>query len=112
MNWIILIIGGLFETAFATCLGKAQETTGKESYFWWGGFVISLFLSMFLLYKAISVGTNPIPIGTAYAVWTGIGAVGAVLMGIFVFNEPATFWRMFFVMTLIASVVGLKLVRS
>lgn len=67
---------------------------------------------MFLLYKAISVGTNPIPIGTAYAVWTGIGAVGAVLMGIFVFNEPATFWRMFFVMTLIASVVGLKLVSS
>ena len=112
MNWIILIIGGLFETAFATCLGKAQENTGKESYFWWGGFVISLFLSMFLLYKAISVGTNPIPIGTAYAVWTGIGAVGAVLMGIFVFNEPATFWRMFFVMTLIASVVGLKLVSS
>ncbi|SIS83551.1 quaternary ammonium compound-resistance protein SugE [Kaistella chaponensis] len=112
MNWIILIIGGLFETAFATCLGKAQETTGKESYFWWGGFVISLFLSMFLLYKAISVGTNPIPIGTAYAVWTGIGAVGAVLMGIFVFNEPATFWRMFFVMALIASVVGLKLVSS
>ena len=112
MNWIILIIGGLFETAFATCLGKAQETTGKESYFWWGGFVISLFLSMFLLYKAISVGTNPIPIGTAYAVWTGIGAVGAVLMGIFVFNEPATFWRMFFVMALIASVVGLKLVCS
>lgn len=112
MNWIILIIGGLFETAFATCLGKAQETKGKESYFWWGGFVISLFLSMFLLYKAISVGTNPIPIGTAYAVWTGIGAVGAVLMGIFVFNEPATFWRMFFVMALIASVVGLKLVSS
>ena len=112
MNWIILIIGGLFETAFATCLGKAQETTGKESYFWWGGFVISLFLSMFLLYKVISVGTNPIPIGTAYAVWTGIGAVGAVLMGIFVFNEPATFWRMFFVMTLIASVVGLKQVSS
>lgn len=112
MNWIILIIGGLFETAFATCLGKAQETTRKESYFWWGGFVISLFLSMFLLYKAISVGTNPIPIGTAYAVWTGIGAVGAVLMGIFVFNEPATFWRMFFVMALIASVVGLKLVSS
>ena len=110
MNWIILIIGGLFETAFATCLGKAQETSGKESYFWWTGFVISLFLSMFLLYKAISVGANPIPIGTAYAVWTGIGAVGAVLMGIFIFNEPATFWRIFFVMTLIASVIGLKVV--
>lgn len=112
MNWILLIIGGLFETGFALCLGKAQETTGKESYFWWAGFAVSLFLSMFLLYKAICVGATPIPIGTAYAVWTGIGAVGAVLMGIFLFEEPATFWRIFFVSTLIASVVGLKVVSN
>lgn len=112
MNWIILIIGGLFETGFATCLGKAQETSGRESYFWWAGFVISLSLSMFLLYKAISFGSNPIPVGTAYAVWTGIGAVGGVMAGIFIFNEPVTFWRMFFVFTLITSVVGLKAVSS
>ncbi len=110
MNWLILIIAGLFETGFAACLGKAQETTGRESYFWWAGFVVALFISMFLMYKAISVGSNPIPIGTAYAVWTGIGAVGGVLAGIFIFQEPATFWRMFFVVTLIASVVGLKMV--
>lgn len=108
MNWIILIIAGLFETAFATCLGKAQETTGRESALWWLGFTVSLFLSMFLMYKAIS-GENRIPIGTAYAVWTGIGAVGGVLMGILIFKEPVTFWRMFFVFTLIASVVGLKI---
>lgn len=112
MNWIILIIAGLFETGFATCLGKAQETTGRESYFWWGGFVLSLFVSMYLMCKAISIGHNPIPIGTAYAVWTGIGAVGGILAGIFIFNEPATFWRMFFVTTLIASVVGLKFVSA
>ena len=112
MNWIILIVAGLFETGFATCLGKAQETSGRESYFWWAGFAVSLFLSMFLLFKAISFGTNPLPIGTAYAVWTGIGAVGSVLMGIFIFNEPATFWRMFFVFTLIASVIGLKVVST
>ena len=112
MNWIILIIAGLFETGFATCLGKAQETTGRESYFWWAGFAASLFISMFLMYKAISVGSNPIPIGSAYAVWTGIGAVGGVMAGIFIFNEPATFWRMFFVFTLIASVVGLKVVSN
>ncbi len=109
MNWILLIIAGLFETGFATCLGKAQETTGKESYFWWAGFVTSLFVSMFLMFKAISIGNSPIPIGTAYAIWTGIGAVGGVLVGIFIFNEPVTFWRMFFVFTLITSVVGLKL---
>lgn len=110
MNWILLIIAGLFETGFATCLGKAQETSGRESYFWWAGFVVALFFSMFLMFKAISVGSNPIPIGTAYAIWTGIGAVGGVLAGIFIFQEPATFWRMFFVFTLIASVVGLKVV--
>ncbi len=112
MNWILLIIAGLFETGFATCLGKAQETGGKESLFWWVGFAVCLFISMFLMYKAISVGNNPIPIGTAYAVWTGIGAVGGVLAGIFIFNEPATFWRMFFICTLIASVVGLKVVSN
>ena len=110
MNWIILIIAGLFETGFATCLGKAQETTGRESYFWWAGFVVALIISMFLMFKAISVGSNPIPIGTAYAVWTGIGAVGAVLAGVFIFHEPATFWKMFFVFTLIASVVGFTMV--
>lgn len=112
MNWIILIIAGLFETGFASCLGKAQETSGKESLVWWLGFVVCLFLSMFLMYRAISSGENPIPIGTAYAVWTGIGAVGGVLAGIFIFNEPATFWRMFFVTTLIASVIGLKVVSN
>lgn len=112
MNWLILIIAGLFETTFAVCLGKAQETSGRESIVWWVGFAVALILSMFLMYKAISVGSNPIPIGTAYAVWTGIGAVGGVLGGIIFFNEPATFWRMFFVSTLIVSVVGLKFVSN
>ena len=78
MNWIILIIAGLFETGFATCLGKAQETSGKESIYWWFGFFLCLFTSMFLMFKAIS-GQNGLPIGTAYAVWTGIGAVGVSL---------------------------------
>jgi quaternary ammonium compound-resistance protein SugE len=59
---------------------------------------------MTLLAKA----TQTIPLGTAYPVWTGIGAIGTVLIGIFVFNEPSTFWRLFFITTLIISVVGLK----
>jgi quaternary ammonium compound-resistance protein SugE len=61
---------------------------------------------MMLLVKA----TQSIPIGTGYAVWTGIGAVGTVLIGIYVFKEPATFWRLFFITTLIASIIGLKVV--
>ena len=111
MNWIILIIAAFFETGFVFCLGKAQETSSKFSNFWWLGFAISLFLSMFLMYKATS-GANALPLGTAYAVWTGIGAVGSVAIGIFYFQEPATFWHIFFVITLICSVIGLKLVSE
>ena len=109
MNWIILIIAGLFETGFAACLGKAQESAGKESIYWWIGFFACLFTSMFMMFKAIS-GPGGLPIGTAYAVWTGIGAVGGVIVGILIFKEPATFWRLFFVSTLIASILGLKVV--
>ncbi|PAM92515.1 QacE family quaternary ammonium compound efflux SMR transporter [Flavobacterium sp. IR1] len=108
MNWILLVIAGLFEVGFASCLGKAKETTGTVSTYWMVGFFVCLSISMFLLYKA----TQVLPIGTAYAVWTGVGAVGSVLVGILVFKEPATFWRIFFLITLIASIVGLKFVSS
>lgn len=104
MNWIILIVAGLFEVAFASCLEKAKQTGGQEMYWWYTGFVISLIVSMALLMKAIQT----IPIGTAYAVWTGIGAAGTVLIGIFVFNDPVNFWRIFFLITLTGSIVGLK----
>lgn len=106
MNWIVLIIAGLFEVAFAFCLGKAKDATGTEMYVWYAGFFIALTISMLLLVKA----TQTLPIGTAYAVWTGIGAVGTVLVGILVFKEPATFLRIFFLITLIGSIVGLKAV--
>jgi quaternary ammonium compound-resistance protein SugE len=88
------------------CLGKAKESTGTAASWWLIGFFICLAISMALLYKA----TQTLPIGTAYAVWTGIGAVGTVLIGIFVFKEPAQFWRMFFIVTLIGSIIGLKVV--
>jgi len=106
MNWIILIIAGLFEVAFAYCLGKAKDSTGNEMYLWYAGFLIALAISMGLLVKA----TQSLPIGTAYAVWTGIGAVGTVLVGILVFKEPATFLRLLFLLTLIGSIIGLKTV--
>ncbi|CAM1341522.1 DMT family transporter [Tenacibaculum aestuarii] len=108
MNWILLIIAGLFEVAFATCLGKAKEATGAEATYWYIGFLVCLSISMLLLMKA----TQELPIGTAYAVWTGIGAVGTALIGILVFKEPATFWRLFFITTLIVSIVGLKFVSN
>ena len=99
----------MFEIGFTTCLGKANENTGSAFYLWIMGFFLSLAMSMYLLYKATS-GLNALPLGTAYAVWTGIGAVGTVLIGIFFFKEPISFWRIFFIFTLIGSIVGLKLV--
>ncbi len=108
MNWIILIIAGLFEVGFTTCLAKAKESSGNEFALWITGFFISLGMSMLLLYKA----SLTLPLGTAYAVWTGIGAVGTVIIGIIFFKEPADFWRLFFITTLIASIAGLKFVAS
>ena len=108
MNWIILVIAGLFEVGFATCLGKAKESQGITSTLWWAGFGVCLSISMYLLYRA----TLTLPIGTAYAVWTGVGAVGTVLVGIVIFKEPADFWRLFFITTLILSIVGLKFVSN
>lgn len=74
---------------------------------WYAAFALICVLSMVLLTKA----AKTIPLGTAYPVWTGIGAVGTVIVGILVFKEPASFWRLFFIFTLIASIVGLKIVQ-
>jgi quaternary ammonium compound-resistance protein SugE len=108
MNWIILMIAGLCEVLFAMCLGKAKEATGSAVYLWYAGFLVALTISMALLVKA----TQTLPIGTAYAVWTGIGAVGTVLIGIVIFKDPTSFWRLFFLTTLIGSIVGLKVVSG
>ena len=90
---------------FTFCLGQAKLADGPAWWAWIGGFLLFSVLSMALLAKA----TQSLPIGTAYPVWTGIGAVGTVLLGIFVFHEPATFWRLFFITMLIISIVGLKM---
>lgn len=106
MNWIILIVAGFCEVGFTYCLGQAKSAEGLTWWGWIAGFLVFTVLSMGLLAKA----TQTLPIGTAYAVWTGIGAVGTVLVGIIFFHEPATVWRLFFIVTLIASIIGLKIV--
>ncbi len=104
MSWIILIFAGLMEVTFTFCLGKTKNAAGHELVWWWIGFLAALAMSMFLMAKA----AEKLPIGTVYPVWTGIGAVGAVVVGIIFFHEPATFWRIFFITTLILSIIGLK----
>ncbi len=111
VNWILLIVGGLFETGFAISLGKAQQSDGKEMWWWLLSFAICVSISMLLLFKAMG-GETAIPVGTAYAVWGAIGAIGTVIAGILLFQEPATFWRIFFLSTLVISVVGLQVVSS
>nr|WP_314551854.1 multidrug efflux SMR transporter [uncultured Capnocytophaga sp.] len=105
MAWIFLVLAGLFEVLFVFSMGKARETVGRQSFLWYALFVIALSLSMWLMMKA----TKSLPLGTAYAVWTGIGAAGSVVMGMIFFKEPVTLWRVVFLVTLISSIIGLKL---
>mgnify|MGYP003576131553 CR=1 FL=1 len=105
MSWFYLIIAGLFEVAFTTSLKLSDNFSNRG---WAVVFFISITLSFYFLNKAIQM----IPIGTAYAVWTGIGAVGTVLVGIILFKEPSDFWRMFFIFLLIGSILGLKFVSN
>ncbi|RBQ11586.1 DMT family transporter [Pedobacter miscanthi] len=104
-NWIFLITAGLFEVLFAFCLGKLRVSEGMAFYCWLGGFMLSLVISLLLLSRAV----QQLPIGSSYAVWTGIGTAGAVLAGIIVFKEPVSFGRVFFLLTLIISIIGLNL---
>lgn len=104
--WVLLIVAGLFESGFAFCLGKMRDAVGAAWWLWGAGFLVSLTLSMTLLARA----ARKIPVGTAYPVWTGIGAASTVILGIVCFHEPASFLRLFFIGTLIFSVIGLKVV--
>ncbi len=107
-NWIFLIVGGIFEAAFALSLERMSASSGRTAVLWFLSFVINVSISMFLLYKAIS-GDNAIEVGTGYAVWGGIGAVCTVLAGIILLGESTDFWRLFFLSTLVVSIIGLNL---
>lgn len=105
MNWLILILSGLVELAVTFCLGQVSKTSGWEKGLWCLAMIGAMAMSLYLITQALKT----LPLGTAYAVWTGIGAVGTVLIGIIFFHEPATFWRLFFISTLILSIIGLKI---
>ena len=102
MPWLWLIIGGLFEVGFTTSLRFVE---GFRNIPWTIAFLISVAISMGLL----ELASRSIPMGTAYAVWGGIGAVGTVLVGILFFNEPAALVRILLIFAIIAAIAGLKL---
>lgn len=103
MPWLLLILGGFFEVGFTTCL---RFVDGFRNIPWTLGFLASVTLSMGLL----EVAARSIPMGTAYAVWGGIGALGTVLVGIYVFGEPSSLIRMLLILALVGCIAGLRLI--
>ncbi|TRW17295.1 DMT family transporter [Glacieibacterium frigidum] len=104
MAWAALVLGGLFEVGFTTAL---RHVDGFRNWPWVLAFLISVSLSMGLLEYA----SRSIPLGTAYAVWVGIGAVGTVLVGILAYNEASSWPRLLLIAALVGCIVGLKLLR-
>ena len=102
MAWTMLAVAGLFEIAWAVGL---KYTEGFSR--WWPSVGTALAMAVSVLLLALAMRT--LPVGTAYAVWTGIGAVGTALLGIVLFGEPATFARLGCIALIVAGIVGLKL---
>lgn len=102
MVWALLILGGLFEVGFTTSL---RFVDGFRNLPWTAAFLVSVAISMALLEYA----ARTIPMGTAYAVWGGIGAIGTVLVGMAWFGEPSTMLRMLLILVIVGGIAGLRL---
>ena len=100
-SWVILVVAGLIEAGWAIGL---KYTDGFSKFWPSVATVAGIVASMFML----SVAARDLPIGTAYAVWVGIGAAGAVVLGVVLLGEPANPGRLFFLALLLIAIVGLK----
>lgn len=104
MAWIILVISGLLETVWATALAHID---GFKNHRMVAVFAIALVASM----TGLAFALRSLPVGTAYAVWTGIGAVGTAIFGMVLLNEPAAAGRIFCLVLIVSGIVGLKLLH-
>jgi quaternary ammonium compound-resistance protein SugE len=102
MAWVILVIAGLFEVAWAIGLKYTEGFTRLWPSVWTG---LAMLVSLWLL----GIAMKSLPVGTAYSVWVGVGAVGTVILGIALFDEPANAPRLISVALIVAGIVGLKL---
>lgn len=102
MPWVWLIVGGLFEIGFTTSL---RFVDGFRNVPWTIAFLVSVAISMALL----ELAARSIPMGTAYAVWGGIGAVGTVIVGILWFQEPSSIMRMLLILAIVGAIAALRL---
>lgn len=105
MHWIYLTLAGLFETFWAVSMAYSQ---GFAKPAWSAATVVGMIVSFALLAQALKV----LPLGTAYAIWTGIGAVGAVICGVLLFHEGVSVQRFLFVGLILCGIIGLKLTSS
>ncbi|MFZ2278249.1 MAG: quaternary ammonium compound efflux SMR transporter SugE [Prosthecobacter sp.] len=105
MPWFHLIIAGLLEVAWAVGL---KQTAGWTRL-WPSLITVALMIASFFF---LSLALRTLPLGTAYAIWTGIGAIGTALIGIFIFDEPRTAARLVCILLIVSGVVGLKLASS
>ncbi|WBY01316.1 quaternary ammonium compound efflux SMR transporter SugE [Ramlibacter tataouinensis] len=105
MAWLVLVVAGLFEVGWAIGL---KYTEGFTRLWPTVGTVVAMTISVVLLGLAM----RTLPVGTAYAVWTGIGAIGTVILGIVLFGDPATIARLVCVGLILAGIVGLKLTHA
>ena len=101
MEWIFLVIAGGLEVFWSTCMKYSEGFTDLK-------FSVLTIIGMIFSFLFLSQATKSLPLGTAYAVWTGIGALGAVIVGIVLFKEPVTAARIFFVSLLLIGIVWLK----
>lgn len=101
MAWIYLITAGVFEVIWAMGLKYSHGFTKLQPS-------LITFVGMIISFYLLSLATKSLPIGTAYAIWTGIGAFGAVLLGIILFNEPVNIMRIVFLCLLMIGILGLK----
>ncbi len=107
--WLLLILAGCFEVGMTTFLNLSD---GLTKFPYRGLFLVCALISFLLLARVTSSQANSIPMGTAYAVWTGIGAAGTVIVGMLFFKEPFSVPRMLLLAGLIACVVGLQIIEN
>ena len=102
MNWLVLVLAGLFEIAWAAGLKYSEGFTRL-----WPS--VGTILAMLISLGLLGIAMKSLPLGTAYAVWVGIGAVGTAILGIILFGEPATTLRLLSLGLILAGIIGLKL---
>lgn len=101
MNWFYILIASLFEISWAIGLKYSEGFTQLRAS-------IFTVITMILSYVFLSMGIKTLPLGTAYAVWTGIGAVGTAVYGMIYFNEPRDLIRVFFIFLIVVGIIGLR----